>query len=130
MNRKWLALGILLVTGPALAAELDGTWTGSVDGPNGPVEVKYEFKVDGTKLTGTTTSPDGMQFMIKNGKVDGTKVAFVVDLDFGGNAMTFDYTGTLTGPELKLHTEYMGMPFDFTLKKAAVKAPAKPETAQ
>jgi len=118
MKFKALAIGMLLAAFPLFAAEVDGNWAGSLDTPNGPVEIKFTFKSDGAKLTGSSVSPDGMTMAIKDGKVDGNNISFAVDVDMGGQAMTFPYTGKLEGGELKLHTEFMGMPFDFTVKKA------------
>jgi hypothetical protein len=40
-----------------------------------------------------------------------------VDLDFGQGPTTFQYTGVITNGEIKVHSEFMGMPIDFTLKK-------------
>jgi hypothetical protein len=34
-----------------------------------------------------------------------------------GTAMTFNYSGVVSGGEIKLHTEFMGMPFDYSVKK-------------
>lgn len=110
-------LSMILVTSTSFAADIDGTWSGKVDGPNGPVEVKYHFMADGSRLTGSTATPDGMEVMIKDGKIDGANIAFAVDFDFGGTAMRFTYTEALSGKEIKLHTEYMGQPFDFVVKK-------------
>jgi hypothetical protein len=99
MNIRVLALGLLLAASPAFAADLDGKWTGSIDAGNGPVEVNYAFKADGTTLTGNP-------------------ITFSLDLDFGQGPTTFKHTGVVSPAEIKLHTEFMGMPFDFTVKKA------------
>jgi hypothetical protein len=117
MKFKALAVSLLLMAAPVFAAGVDGNWAGSIDSPNGPIEIKFTFKADGEKVTGNTTSPDGAVVAIKNGKVTGNNLAFTVDLDMGGQAMSFQYTGVLAGDDLKLHTEFMGMPFDFTVKK-------------
>jgi hypothetical protein len=118
MNIKVLAVALLLAAAPAFAADIDGKWTGSLDSPNGPVELSYVFKADGTALTGSTMAPDGSPIALKNGTINGSKIAFSIDFDFGGGATTFKYTGELTPAGMKLHTEFMGMPIDFTLKKA------------
>jgi hypothetical protein len=118
MKFKALAISLLLAASPLFAAEVDGNWAGALDTPNGPIEIKFTFKADGAKLTGSNVTPDGMTVAIKNGKVDGNNLSFIIDLDMGGQAMSFPYTGKLEGGELKLHTEFMGMPFDFSLKKA------------
>ena len=118
MKIRMLLLGLVLVTSPAFAADIDGKWTGSLDTPNGPVQLNYTFKADGATLTGSTSAPDGSAVPIKDGKIDGKKVSFSLTLDFGGGPTTFLYTGEVSPTELKLHSEFMNMPIDFTLKKA------------
>jgi opacity protein-like surface antigen len=118
MRIWWLVLLAAALSSTAFAADIDGTWSGTVDGPSGPVEVKYHFMAEGAKLTGSTVTPDGAEVMIKDGKIDGASISFAVDLDLGGTAMRFTYTGVLSGSEVKLHTEYTGQPFDFTVKKS------------
>ncbi len=118
MKIRTLALGLLLVTAaPVFAADIDGKWTGSVDTPNGAVALNYTFKADGTTLTGSTAGPDGNPIPIKDGKIDNNKVSFSLTLDFGQGPTTFLYTGVVSPTELKLHSEFMGMPIDFALKK-------------
>lgn len=118
MKRRALACALLLATFPAFAADVDGNWTGSIDTPNGAVQVSYMFKADGATLTGSSTGPDGNSVMLKNGKVDGDHIYFSLDINFGADPTTFNYTGVLAGGEIKLHTEFMGQGIDFTLKKA------------
>jgi hypothetical protein len=118
MNIRILACGLLLAAAPVFAADLDGKWTGKIDTPNGPVDLTYQLKADGKTLTGTTTGPDGSPIPLKNGKIDGNKIAFTLTFSMGADPLTFDYTGVLAGNELKLHSEFMGMPIDFTLTKA------------
>jgi hypothetical protein len=118
MNLKALACALLLVAAPAFAADIDGKWTGSLATDNGPVELSYVFKADGKTLSGSTMGPDGSSIALKNGTINGDKITFSIDVDFGGGPTTFMYTGVMTPAEIKLHTEFMGMPIDFTLKKA------------
>lgn len=101
------------------AAPVDGKWGGSIDTPNGPTQIGFTFLADGTTLTGSTTGPDGNMVQIKNGKIDGEKLSFVVDLDFGGMPLTIAYTGILMGDQIKLTLDFMGMPFDFVVKRAS-----------
>jgi hypothetical protein len=83
----------------------------------GQVPVAVTFKADGATLTGAT-GPTGTEAPIKAGKVDGDKITFTVDLDFGGMALTFSYTGVVSADQIKMTVDFMGMPFDFVLKKA------------
>jgi hypothetical protein len=118
MRKAALALIFLLASAAAFAGDLDGKWSGSITTDQGAFPVEYVFKTDGATLTGTSTGPDGSAVMIKNGKITGDKIAFDLSFDMQGTAMTFSYTGVVSAGEIKLHTEFMGMPFDYTVKKA------------
>lgn len=128
---KFLATATMLLAlcVPAFAADVDGKWTGSVAGMNGPMDVNFTFKADGEKLTGTTTGLDGSDVAIADGKItaDGKNVTFKVTLDFGGMPFVLNYKGAVTPAEIKLSAEITGMPmpFEILLKKA----PATPATA-
>lgn len=119
MKLRNLVLGFVLLAASAFAADIDGKWKGNIDTPMGPVEVGFSFKADGATLTGTTTGPDGMEVKITNGKIDGTKVAFDVEIDFGGMPFTINYTGELKGTDLALKAEFFGMPLEIAAKKVA-----------
>jgi hypothetical protein len=113
-----LVFGILLLAAPAFAADVDGKWTGTVSTPMGDIPVAYEFKADGASLTGTTLSPDGGSVPIKNGKVDGKTISFSVTFDFGGMTIDLDYKGVVSPTEIMMTGDFMGMAFEFTVKKA------------
>jgi hypothetical protein len=118
MNIRKLAFALLLVAAPAFAADVDGKWTGSVDTPNGAVDVGYTFKAEESTLTGTALGPDGSSIPIKNGKISGNKISFSIDLDFGAGPMTLTYTGEVSGTDMVLHTSVMDMALEIKLKKA------------
>lgn len=113
-----LALAFLFAAAPSFAADVDGKWAGtiSVDGA-GEFPVAFEFKADGTTLTGTTLSPDGMAVNIKDGKIDGDKITFLVSLDFGGMPLEITYSGVVGPTELKMKADVVGMTMDFVVKK-------------
>lgn len=114
-----LVVGLLLFAAmPAVAADVDGKWSGNISTPNGDVQVGFTFKSDGASLTGTTTGIDGMDVPIKDGKVDGSSISFVVSLDFGGMPFDLSYKGVVSPAEIKLTADFMGMPFEFVVKKA------------
>ncbi len=114
-----MAATLLLAAVPARAADVDGKWSGSIDTPMGAINVGFTFKADGATLTGTTTGPDGGDVAIKNGKIDGDRISFVVSLDFGGMAFDLNYTGVVKPDTVQMTADFMGMPFTFTVKKAA-----------
>ena len=113
-----IVVGLMLLAAPAFAEDVDGKWTGTVSTPMGDIPVAYEFKADGAKLIGTTLGPDGGSVPIKDGKVDGNNISFGVTLDFGGMAIDLTYKGVVTPTEIKMTGDFMGMPFEFTVKKA------------
>ena len=117
MKRYALLILVLLWAAPVMAADVDGKWSGNVSTPNGDITIGFEFKADGTALTGSMTGPDGGQIPIKNGKIDGNKISFVVTVDFGGMMFDLNYAGVVAAPEIKMTADFAGMPFEFTVKK-------------
>lgn len=69
------------------AQGISGKWKASLEGPQGSMDLSFTYKVDGTKLTGTVTSPMGSQ-EINNGKV--TENEFYYEIDMMGNVMKFN----------------------------------------
>lgn len=128
MKRRtiFFAMGMLLafcVIG--FAADIDGKWTGQVQGPQGAMDITIVFKADGEKLNGTYTSQLG-EATIKDGSIKGDAVAFKVEREFQGTKFTIVYKGKLAGDELKLTRTFEGEfpggqtppPLDFTVKRA------------
>jgi hypothetical protein len=109
---------VLLFAVPAMAADVDGKWSGMIETPMGSLPVGFTFKADGTSLTGTTTSIDGSEVAISDGTIDGAKIAFVVKLDFAGMPLVLNYTGEVSTTEIKLSADVMGIPLQFTVQKA------------
>ena len=114
------AVLLLVVSGLAFGADIDGKWTGSIAGPDGNgMPVNYTFKAEGTTLTGFTTGPDNSQVPLKNGKIDGNNISFSISFDMGGQEMKMDFKGVLSGDQLKLTYDMMGQPAELVLKRAA-----------
>lgn len=109
----------LLCASYVLAADIDGTWKGKAEGPNGTIERTFMFKADGTKLTGETTSEMLGKSEIKNGKIEGNKITFSIDVKFQDNPMTITYTGTVSGSDLKLSADVAGNAIEWTAKKVS-----------
>jgi len=113
-----LMLAAVLVAAPAYAHDADGKWAGTVTTDMGDIPVQFEFKVDGTTLTGSTLGFDGAPVQIKDGRVDGTTISYTVTFDFGGMPFDITYKGTITAGEIKVSADAMGMPVEFMLKKS------------
>jgi hypothetical protein len=84
MRRALLAvvmtMGLAATALAALAADVSGKWVGSVETPNGPLELTYEFKAEGETLTGTVASAMG-SLPLNKGKVAGGVLTYEVALE-------------------------------------------------
>jgi hypothetical protein len=98
------AFGALL----ALAADVTGTWKGTADTPNGPVERTFVFKVDGNKLTGETSSELLGKSTITDGKIDGDNLSFTITAKYQDNEMKLNYKGKVNGNEINFTVEIPG----------------------
>jgi hypothetical protein len=109
MKLRLFVMGLLasLVLGPALAAGaagIDGKWNATVDGgPSGPVELVFDFKAQGEKLTGSLTAAMmPAPTPLSEGSVKGEDVAFKLEIMFmeGAPPMVINYAGKLKGDEI------------------------------
>src|SRR5438552_1074127 len=89
----WLAVALVSLATPALAADVTGTWKWSVDRNGQTVETTLKLKQDGTKLTGKISGRNNMETDIENGNVDGDDVSFQVTREFNGNKIVQQYKG-------------------------------------
>jgi hypothetical protein len=90
----------LLLCLTATAADLNGKWKGSMQGPDGDLEINFDFHVDGDKLTGTVTNRFGEE-QITEGTVKGDAVSFIILA--GGGQFKITYKGTVSGEDIKFH---------------------------
>jgi hypothetical protein len=110
-------LAVLLIALPAIAAPVDGNWSGSVSTPNGDLPVGFSFKAEDDVLKGSMTAPDGTSTPISDGKIDGNVLTFNVDLNFNGNVFSLAYKGVLEGEQIKFTSDFQGQVFEFVVKK-------------
>jgi hypothetical protein len=95
---SFLALMLLPAAG---AADLNGKWKGDLKGPDGnDLEINFDFKVDGEKLTGTVTNTYGEE-QITDGVVKGDDVSFVILA--GGGQFKITYKGKVDGEAIQFH---------------------------
>jgi hypothetical protein len=112
----WLLAALALaaaVTAPA--ADISGKWKAEFTTPDGtPRTNTFTFKVDGGTLTGTVAGSQD-ETPIKNGKINGDEISFTADRPFG----TFNYTGKVSGNEIRLKVEFNDNKFDVVAKRMA-----------
>ncbi|MFN7937330.1 MAG: hypothetical protein U0R19_28650 [Bryobacteraceae bacterium] len=114
--RRMLVM-LALLASSVLAADVSGTWKGTVETPNGSAERTFVFKVDGDKLTGETVSSMMGKSPIMNGKISGDKLSFKIQLKFDGNDLEADYKGTVMGNEIQMKVEVAGQSLEYKVKK-------------
>ena len=120
------AVAMAFVSVSARAADVTGAWTAQLTTPNGDsFALTFNFKQNGSTLTGTVQGPQGDPIAISDGKIDGNKLSFTVSI----NGMTITHEGTLNdaGDEIQMTTKSDSGDFpggSMTLKRA--KADAAP----
>ena len=110
-----------MLTVPALAADFNGKWKGTMPSRDGNArEVSFLFHAEGSTLTGNFVGPMGREVAISDGKIDGEALAFSVSLDFNGSMVKVRYNGKLSGDDLsmKMQREGATRSVEFSLKKA------------
>lgn len=86
----------------ALAANVDGKWVAQVAGQGGQTrEVTFNFKAEGSKLTGTVSGRQG-DIPISDGTVKGDDISFTQTFEAQGNTIKVIYTGKVSGDEIKM----------------------------
>jgi len=100
----------------AFAADVTGTWKGSMETPNGTRETTLNLKADGDSLTGTISGRQG-DTPIQNGKVKGDNISFNVVRNFNGNEVKLEYKGKLKGDELDMDVSAGERNFSLKLKR-------------
>jgi hypothetical protein len=106
------AILLAVAAATASAADVTGTWTGQMNGPDGGgFTIAFHFQQDGAKLTGTVDGPQGDPLPIGEGKVEGDAISFAVKIDRGGgDGMKVLFDGALSGEEIKLNMKMEGGP--------------------
>lgn len=119
MKRKLLiTTALLCFFGAAFAfiADVNGKWTGKISAPDGnEYPLNYTFKMDGDKLTGSGTSPQG-EMPIGDGKLKNDSLSFTVDV--GGVTVLNSGKYFAAGDSISLNIDYQGYKMHSTLTRA------------
>jgi len=112
--RKGILLAVLLLVGlvSVYGADIAGKWTAEFDSQVGVQKYIFEFKVEGTTLTGTAISKiadaEEARTPITEGTVSGDDVAFVENLNYSGMELKIAYKGKIAGDEIKFTRDVAG----------------------
>jgi hypothetical protein len=103
-----LAAFVLALAGSVWGADetVAGKWKGQFDSQIGLQKYTYDFKVDGTNLTGTATGEREMgtnTVAISEGKIGKGEISFVEPLKFQDQDIRIEYSGKISGDEIKFH---------------------------
>ena len=110
-----LPLFLLLFTAFSSASDIDGTWVGSFETPQGNMEITFEFTTDGTTLTGTSNAGMGAT-EFKNGTYNPEDESFSFDIEFQG--MSIAHEGKLNDDDtITLTINIMDQENEMTLTK-------------
>jgi hypothetical protein len=107
INALSLMACALAFAGAARAQDsVAGKWSAQFDSQIGVQNYTYEFKVNGTNLTGRAIGirDNGTNDVaITEGSVTTNGISFVEPLKFDDNDIRIEYTGKVKGDEIKLH---------------------------
>jgi hypothetical protein len=108
MKTKILLVGavVLLAVAAAYAADVTGKWVAEMPGRDGTTQTTFEFKVQGTALTGTMAGAQGEPSQISEGKVDGDNISFVVVRKRNDMEFKTVWKGKVSGDEIKFTREF------------------------
>jgi hypothetical protein len=83
-----------------------GKWKAEFDSQIGVQKYTYDFKLDGTNVTGKASSETQMgtnDVSLSDIKVNQDEITFTEPMKFQDNAVSIAYTGKINGDEIKFH---------------------------
>ena len=95
---------VLLCLAFAFAADITGKWTASITTAIGEMNYTFDFKVEGTKLTGKAVMSMGdntSESALTEGSVKGDEISFVETLKVQGQELRCEYKGKISGDEIR-----------------------------
>jgi hypothetical protein len=111
---------MMLVASSAFAADVTGKWNATVQGPQGPVELVFDLKADGDKVSGAVGVAQMPGTAITDGKVKGNELTFKLPFPAGpagGGApgaapptIVIDYKGKVDGDTIDFTSTIAGAP--------------------
>jgi hypothetical protein len=89
------------------AIDVTGRWESTVESPQGSLVSAVTYKQDGETLTGTHVGQMG-ELALK-GTVKGDQIAYTINVDMGGQALTISYSGKISGDTITGTADFGGM---------------------
>ncbi len=96
MRWTWITAAIVVAALTLAAADVSGTWKGSMDTSMGVVEVVITLQ-PGPGVSGTVKAGE-YEARIENGKLEGDRISFEMNIEHG----KVTYEGTVAGDEMRL----------------------------
>ncbi len=106
MRHLSFAAALLLFSIPALAADVSGTWTMSLESPNGAVAASLTLKQEGDKVTGTYHGPRNEA--PATGTLNGNDLKLSAEINAGGQSIPLVITGKIAGDKLEGSLDFAG----------------------
>ena len=120
MKTQITLLALAVASFSAFAADVTGNWKAEFDTQRGLQKYTFTLKQDGTSVTGKASAErDGekREAELKEGKVEADTLTFVEPLKIQDNEININYTGKISGNEIKF-TRKVG---DFGSSEATAK---------
>ena len=105
MRIALITVVVCLLALPALAGDLTGTWSGTIEltGPDGDrtAPVLLILKQSGSEITGSGGGGEDDQHPIKNGKIEGDTLTFEVHQERDDGTRIYKLVLTMAGDKLE-----------------------------
>jgi len=121
MTKKMIAvagmalLALAVQVAPAMAqANVAGTWTLTLEGPEGAVESTVVLTQNGTDVTGTIVMDQVDAAELSGGKIEGNTLTFVLAISVQGMDISLEATGEVSGNTMEgelFVPDFGGFPF-------------------
>jgi hypothetical protein len=122
MSRIFMLTGMALLFAMLLpAADVTGTWKGSLDANGRSTPVTLELKsVESGLVTGVVQGFPTPDSDVRDGRIDGNNLSFFINIDYEGEAARLVFKGTVSGNEIDLdmRMDTGGWGAHLTLKKS------------
>jgi hypothetical protein len=95
--------------------DVAGTWTLTINVPEGSMVLTARFQQSGAEVTGTVSEPQIGTADIRSGAVAGNALSFAASINVGGTLVDVEFSGTVEGNTMKGTANVPGFgPVDFT----------------